>query len=75
MTPGKLRGAAAIGAVVIVIVVLIVASHQRVSLFEPGRARGFRCTLRANRTRADRGLCRGDAGRGVDRSTARKRQF
>ena len=39
MTPGKLRGAAAIGAVVIVIVVLIVASHQRVSLFEPGRAR------------------------------------
>jgi len=75
MTPGKLRGAAAIGAVVIAIVVLIVASHQRVSLFEPGRARGFRCALRANRTRADRGLCRGDAGRSVDRNTARKRQF
>jgi hypothetical protein len=31
--------AAAIGAVVIMIIVVIIASHERVNLFEPGRAR------------------------------------
>jgi len=40
MTPGtKLAAAAAIGAAMITIIMLVVAMHQRVGLFEPGRAR------------------------------------
>src|SRR5262249_53293409 len=39
LTLGRGLVAAAIGTALIVIVVLVVASHRRVSLFEPGRAR------------------------------------
>jgi hypothetical protein len=52
MTPAKMLTVGAIGAMAIMIIVIIVASHQRVSLFKPGRAQSAFDAILA-RTEAD----------------------